>query len=50
MFGKCIKVENGISFQLVIVFDGNMSLEAAVQHLAKVNSTKQNTFLSLSLY
>jgi hypothetical protein len=37
MFGKCIKVENGISFLLVIVFDVNMNREVVEQHQQKVN-------------
>jgi hypothetical protein len=38
MFGKCIKVENGISFLLVIVFDVNMNREAVAQPQQKVNT------------
>ncbi len=31
MFGKCIKVENGIFFLLVIVFDDSMNREVVEQ-------------------
>ena len=42
MSGKCIKVESGIFFQLVIVFDASMNQEAVV--VAQPPKVKQGLF------
>ncbi len=46
MFGKCIKVVNGIFFLLVIVFDDSMNQEV-VEQLLKV---KINLFIEVLIF